>query len=297
MTSIAFPYLSIPDSLIEKSPWLQDGSISEVNKVIDNWDYQKDVQLNRSIKLSLSEIAEHLAIQQDELNLKVCIQYGTGQGKLPRFWLGITSYDVDSKNNEIHPEIFIPGSKLSSRLFIETSIVLANVPGSPGDLSPVSVGNIVWSESFDIKLEPDDDLFPIEAVSFNTVFKGKLFQYAPWYLQFEPGSPHRDISNAVRLYINTDNIEFFEKFITKDKDIIQSVMASVIGQIVYFTIANSSFVDDRTEYGENTIGFYVLYWIDQYFPHLSVKNIKDMTEILDPGAFWSTIYANMDRGF
>ena len=128
------------------------------------------------------------------------------------------------------------------------------------------------------------------------MFRGKLFQYAPWYLQFEPGSPQRDISNAVRLYINTDNSDFFESFIKKDSHIIQSVMASVIGQIVYYTIANNSFVDDKTQYGENTVGSYVLYWVEQYFPQSSIRNIRDMTELLDPGAFWATIYANMDKG-
>ena len=174
--------------------------------------------------------------------------------------------------------------------------MLAAAPENPGLLSPVNFGNIVWKESFNIKLEPDDYLFPVEATSFNSMFRGKLFQYAPWYLHFEPGSPHRDISNSVRLYVNTDNIDFFDNFIKKDSHIIQSVMASVIGQIVYYTIANNSFVDDKTQYGENTVGSYVLFWVEQYFPQSSIRNIKDMTELLDPGAFWATIYANMDKG-
>tara|TARA_Y100000296_G_scaffold59795_1_gene69138 strand:+ start:6155 stop:7057 length:903 start_codon:yes stop_codon:yes gene_type:complete len=296
MTNIAFPYLSIPDNLIVKSHWTQAGSTSETKILVDNWDYQKDIRLIRTVKLSFSEIAEHLSIPEDELRLKICIQYGTGQGRLPRLWLGTTSYDVDSTNQEIQPELFITGSKLSSRIFIETSVVLAAVPENPGPLSPVKFGNIVWNDSFDIKLEPDDSLFPVEAISFNSMFRGKLFQYAPWYLHFEPGSPHRDISNAVRLYVNTDNIDFFDNFIKKDSYIIQSVMASVIGQIVYYTIANNSFVDDKTQYGENTVGSYVLYWVEQFFPQSSIRNIKDMTELLDPGAFWATIYANMDKG-
>ena len=84
---IAFPFLTIPDDLVEFGGWLigdQGQPLHSAGDVLEAWDYERDLEVRARLQMNLACIAKALGIDRDNLRLAVVLKAGTGAGTLPK---------------------------------------------------------------------------------------------------------------------------------------------------------------------------------------------------------------------
>ena len=290
--NMAFPFITIPDELIGFSGWMI-GSVNEplfqATEILENWDYARDIEVSCSLKLCPEALSEHLKIPLGELQLEAICRAGTGKGRFPRTVCEFARREINSASGRIEMTGQLAGSELSARLHLECSIVLSSSPGLRQPLSPVKPGSRLWSEQFDILLEDGgDSRFPMESVSFRSVFSGKAYQSAPWYFHWHPGNYQMDFAGSTRLYINSDNRRMHERIVEGDSMFLQPVLYDVISQIVSAAVADDHFWEEVSGYSEGSIGGQAVHWLGMAFPGLNPESIKSMLRY-QPGDFHAAL--------
>ncbi len=298
MTKIAYPFFTLGTDSIEATVWQSvetDGTHVPLQKYLEDWDYLKDIRVQRTIKISLDIASIQLGIKKSDLDLRVIVRIGTGPGNLPRAW--IKSFEVRPNGADaiyVIDEI-ISGRSVSSRVRLETSIVSAAAPGYADELAPQLEAAKVWEHAIEVLLEGTEPRFPMEAISFQKMFPGRPHVSALWYLHWSPGAVHRDFGGAVRLYLNTDRQDFIERVTEGDAMLLQQMMAGVMGQITSSTLLISDAEQLLEQSEDGSIGGYVKHWLALAFPDESVTSLQSKME-LRPGDFNAGILAVAEMG-
>lgn len=297
--NIAFPFITIPDGLVDFSPWMmgtKDEPLYPASDILENWDYAKDLEVSCGVTLVTNEISNHLHIPLDDLRLKVFLRAGTGKGRFPRKIWELDHKEITSDSGKVELRGQLEGSVLSSKLHLECLIVLNSVPEASHPLSPKKSGSRLWSRQKDILLEDGgDSRFPIESLSFKSAFPGKPHEMAPWYFHWHQGNYHMDFAGATRLYVNEDCVRMHEKIVAGDPLILQSVMYDVISQILAAAVADEVFWEDLHEYSEESIGGQADYWLGMAFPVMPADLIQSLLRN-SPGIFNAAILSVAEIG-
>ncbi len=290
--NMAFPFITIPDELVEFSPWMigpVDEPLQPANAIFENWDYARDIEVCCGLNLRITDLSDHLQIPLHELRLEVVGRAGTGKGRFPKTVFEIDRRDINSASAKIEIRGKVKGSILSARLNLECAIILASAPGSCQPFSPMKPGSRLWSRHIDILLEDGgDSRFPMESVSFKSAFPGKPHQGAPWYFYWYHGNYHMDFAGSTRLYVNRDMARMHERIVEGDPFILQPVVYDVMSQILEVAAADDLFWENFSEYSEGSIGAQAVHWLGMAFPGKSHESIKSLLKN-DPGCFHSSI--------
>jgi len=278
MTSIAFPFRTLQRDVVENGGWnfIDSNDLPvQLGNTLSGWDYLSRLELKRKLSIDFQEAAENLLIPAEELILKVIVSYGTGTGRVPR----LRQYEQNKQLTlaESEAELTLkPESRLTSkRLSLETLIVLGKTPINCHDLAPSQPGSILWSDQLDVSMDSQRDRFPMEAVSFKKYYQGLDFEQALWYLCWYDNDLHREVANGVRLYLNSDNLDFIEKIEQADPVLLQVILADVMHQICKRFLDSGSHVDWYSDASEFSLARQALSWIEMAFENQSLDTVRE----------------------
>ncbi|MBV4522636.1 hypothetical protein KVG88_21470 [Pseudomonas sp. SWRI74] len=298
MSRIALPFLTLPNELVDFSGWMigpPGEPLFPASDILENWDYEQDVQVNIHVHIDFTEAADRLGIDAADLKLAVVLVAGTGSGSLPRRVDRLKTAVIDIDEPAVTLEATIPGRTLSGQLQLSLRIVLAAPVDSGSLLSPKQQGARLWQHHKNILIEDGgDSRFPIELASFSESFKARPEQYAPWLVDWNPTALDADFSGNVRLYVNSDIERICSRFVEGDALTLQAMVADVMTQIIEAAID----VEDAAElyrYEEGSIGYQARAWMEMSFPGQSMENIRQLRSYA-PGKFKALILATADFG-
>lgn len=277
MTSYALPFLTIPSELVVAEPWsMRDdaGSLSSLPKVLEHWDYARDISLVRTLSLDFGKASKSLEIALGELDLAIAVRAGTGAGILPRLVLTTKVHQM-SPNVQQEISLQLEGRALSKRLHLECMIVLAR-PFPGGRLSPRLSGSRLWSDTHDVELEGEAPRFPIEIISFSRQFPRRPEENALWYLQWSPFSLQLEFSAGVQLYLNKDNEAFIQRMVDGDQLTVRTVLADIMIQMISGVILQEDIDNLLDGYETHTVGWQISHWIRKAFHGQSIAAVRDM---------------------
>lgn len=295
---VAFPFLTLDDEAVDAEPWMVSLNSADpvpAEKFLADWDSASTLRVMRGISFDHARCSECLGLDPDDLSLAVSVQIGTGRGTMPRSLRSAGVWQVPPDAPELRIEFDIPGATLAHRLNLRTEVILASEPARPDSLSPRRPGSRIWQHQHDLSLEGDESRFPIMAASFSEVFKGKTMQGALWYLHWVPGDPYRDFGGAVRLYVNTDQTEFVERFNTGDPATVQTVLADVMSQIIERSLGAERDARVLADCPEGSVGNMAKIWMKRACPGMGVEQLQSMLEFR-PGELRAALLAAAETG-
>lgn len=293
MTQIAYPFLTLGQEAIDSTVWehvREDGKTEPLSTFMEDWDYLQDIRVSRTVTVNQKIAALQLGIPPKYLDLKLFLTVRTGSGSVPRRILETVHVKSSNVSSVYIVNHRVSGTDLSSRLKLDLVLMLNSEPEQHDVLSPKKVSAKVWSNEFNCILEGEEPRFPMETVSFKSLFAGRAEAMAPWYLHWSPGAVDRDFSSAVRLYINSDLQAFHERLLDGDPLVLQSLMGSVMGQVIINTIGMPD-IEEMLDCAEDgTIGSYVKRWLALAFPEDTVELIRKKLKYR-PGDFHASLLA------
>ncbi|RKT75901.1 hypothetical protein BJ925_2417 [Rahnella aquatilis] len=299
MSRVAFPFLIIPEETVKFEGWM----ISDLNgiealspSILNNWDYERDIQVRLKISVDFQTIANFLGFDPSDLTLAVVLYVGTGAGSLPRrINKAETSY-FDKNCTEVMMKTLLIGRELSGQLRLDLQIVLQSPINSGGILSPKYIGSRLWQSHLNILLEDGgDSRFPIELARFTERFAGKTEQNALWLVDWQPEYLHADFGGNVRLYVNSDYPDFANRFVLGDAKTLQVMISDVMTQMIEHIIELGE--DDiwLSVFEEGSVGYQTRIWLEWAFPGHSLASVKKLKDY-NPGVFRAAILAVADIG-
>lgn len=298
MTRVAYPYLTIGSDSLEPTVWeliSKDGKRIPLQRYVEDWDYQEDFTIFKSIKVDREIAAVQLEIAERDLDLKLMFRIGTGPGNMPREWVYQTIIEESDESGLYIVKENVSGRKLSNRMMFETILFLATDQRGASQLSPRFAGAKVWEQKHDVALEGSEPRFPMETVSFSKRFPGTNISAAPWHLHWSPGAITRDFGGSVRLYINSDNDAFLDQLNQSDPLTMQSLMAGVMNQMIVGLLQQSDIEEQLEGCDEGSVGGYVRQWLSIAFPGETVTSVRSKLEFR-PGDFYSSILSAAEFG-
>lgn len=288
--SVAFPFLTLSDQMVKTGDWM----IGDIGKplfpcgtILDDWDYHRDLEVALELNVDLAEAAKAIRLAKNDLKLLALLKVGTGRGTTPRTILHSITVHVDEKG-QATLGVELDSSRLSSRLWLEASLVLAAEPSEPGPLSPRLPGSRLWSSSVNILLEDGgDSRLPMESVSFTQVFAGKRHEDSLWFVDWRPYSWESDFAGNVRLYLNKDREKFLQSLLSGDPFHLHMLMADVMAQIVAAYVV-SEISDAPREHDEGSLARQAHDWLSLAFPGHAAHSVRTLLHD-KPGEFYSAI--------
>ncbi|UVE19409.1 hypothetical protein NVV93_08555 [Pseudomonas sp. LS44] len=298
MTRVALPFLVLPNETVSFSGWMigpPDEPLSPASDILENWDYEQDIQVSTRLAIDFPEAAKQLGIDSGDLKLAAVLVAGTGAGSLPRRLDRLDTKIIDADNPSVALDAVIPGRTLSGQLQLSLRLVLDSPIESGNALSPKQRGARLWQSQKNILIEDGgDSRFPIELASFSESFKGRQEQYAPWLVEWNPTTLDADFSGNVRLYINSDNESITKRFVEGDPLTLQAMVADVMTQMIEAALESKDEAE-LTQYEEGSIGYQARAWMEMSLPGQSLDSIRQ-TRMYKPGKFRASILAIADFG-
>lgn len=293
MSRIAYPFLTIPDELVTTDDWLISGVGEEapLQRYLENWDYNTEINLRREISIEVPELAQAVQVPEESLDLFLLVRIGTGPGSKPRKW--IYQERLSTETGTFKFSTSVESKTLSTRLYLETSLVLAKSTDKGAPISPMRQGSRLWSDVLDVMLEGEEPRFPIELAKFSGVFNGAYISL-PWMLHWSPANLHRDFGSAVRLFINSEAEDFCQRFVDGDTITLHSVMSGVVQQICVALISQYS-DEELAECDEGSLGGYAMYWLSLAFPSDSLDQIRSKLDST-PGSVYASLATAAEIG-
>lgn len=295
MTNVAFPFLTLSEEAVDSTPWevLHDGtSITQISYLKD-WDYLGVIRVRRSLRIIPDIAANDLGIPVSELkSIKITLRIGTGPGNKPRQWVEAVDIPINTSGENIYIDHEIPGDYLSTRLQLNTVLVIDTPPQHSSPLTPTLKGSRVWNDQIDISLEGEEPRFPVETISFTNQpqFAGRPLAGAPWYLHWNPTRIHDEFAGAVRLFLNSDNEAFIERFKSSDELTLQTVMADVMTQMVVSVLTQTDLHESLPGCEPGSVGYMISFWMETAFPGSSISAINS-TLASKPSDFHASLLA------
>lgn len=292
MKHIAFPFLTLSQSDPDVSDWSlvsDDGSEQPLKRLVAGWGYERNLRIQRTFHLSPGLVTSRLALDVSSSSFELLVRIGTGTGTLPRRLVPLSRTEL-LPGVPFLVDATVNGDQLSNRLFLECSIIAHKSGGARSVLAPTLHASIVWRDTLDLMLEGQAPRFPMEIVSFAERFAGRSEAEAPWFVHWLPGELHRDFGGAVRLYINHDNPEFVERFVSADVITLQATLGGVMNQIVTSVITREEIESVLDDAEPNSIAGHVKMWLELAFPSLGVAAIRERWRT-NPGEFQAAILA------
>ncbi|MDI6623100.1 MAG: hypothetical protein QME55_00080 [Brevundimonas sp.] len=272
-------------------PWMITvgaGPPAPLGEITPDWDYASAVSLERVILLDHQQAADELGLGEDPFDLEVLIEVGTGPGDLPRELVLQTRLPLEA-GEPCTISLSVDPSRLSAQLTLRTSVLLVSTSDPADPLAPRRAASRLWEERCATRIEGDDPRFPMEVVSFSTVFAGRPHEAAPWLLSWSPASPGRDFHGAARLYLNADEEDFVERVQEEDELTLQAMMGDVVSQMCE-TALRAGWDEDFDSAEPASVAGRVAHWLGQAFSDVTAAKAALENR---PGEFRSAILASV----
>ncbi len=266
---IALPYLTLSDAAVNASPWVVslNGSDSKtLGDYLPNWDTASKIRLQRDLRVDINLAAQELAVLKDGLVMSLRTRIGTGPGRLPRVLVLVKRLELPASGESVVMEIDLEGEKLSAVLDLFTEIVLIQTPLGGSELSPAKSGHRVWHDRQRIRIEGEEQRFPIEVADFRSLLGTVSAADAPWYLHWSPKDWSRDFHGAIRLFLNKESHDFVSRIEAQDGPTLQALLSDVMSQVCERFIAEHADSDGDSHYESGTLGAQALSWLTQAWP-------------------------------
>lgn len=291
----AWPFLRIPESCVDAEPWFihseDEGSIP-LGGLIEHWDYARDIDLSRKIRLDGAAARDACGVHGDNAAFRVAVSAATGgsrgaYGKLAaEVWTG--KFERNDEEDIVSINIHLNGSDQSQRLILTTEILLDKDHTSPSALSPKYTGSRLWYEKETIYLDARQSRFPMEVASFSDIFGDAPSSNSLWYLIWNQYSLEDPFLGSVTIYLNKDNPDFIAKVVDGDHVVLRMLMDGIVYQMASTLITNESFRAGADSFGPESMGGMVYLWITEAFPGLAMDTLQRMSRE-DPSRFQSSL--------
>lgn len=271
MSAVAFPYLRLSAEAVDADVWrFAEGD--PVPDVLPHWDYTRDVEIERVVRLDMVKAAEDLMISPAELRLGAVVACGSGgaSGQRDRRIMARGAFNAIDASLKLR--LALPGAELSLALALMTDIVLERKPRTAGRLSPQHPGLRLWSDRTTIQLETSASRFPIEAADFGVLFPGHAGQ-ALFHLDCGEDLDY-DFAGAVRLLINSAQPDFVARVEAGDPITLKLMLAHAMSQIVRQALLTEDFHSTAAEPG--TVAAVAAAWIELAFPAHPLDTVRAM---------------------
>lgn len=137
--NIAFPFLILDDLAVKAEQWLvglDNGDMIPAGELLADWDYSSTLNLKREVLIDRNLAARQLGISNENLVMEVCLQVGSGSGRLPRFIHRHDRFLVPVNDTTVKMDVLLEGNSISSILDLSTTVFLAAVPPDHETFSP-----------------------------------------------------------------------------------------------------------------------------------------------------------------
>ena len=269
-----------------------DGTMVGMGEYLAGWDYARDLRVSRRLGLMKEDVGSALGLADEYPDLEVVVRLGTGPGSMPRrSW--IIERAFLRPGGQVLIAHTVPGSRLSQRLRLVTTIVLPARTTGSSRFAPRREGSILWRDEIDLTLEGDSPRFPMEIVSFRERFAGKPELNALWHLHWKPGHLHRDFGGSVRLFLNHDREDFIERFVSSDPMTLQCVLADVITQVLGHALHDEDLEEILVDCEPTSVAGHIAAWLELAFPGQDPASIRNLLRT-SPAHFHSAILAMAD---
>ncbi len=286
MTAIAYPFLRPGPDRISAGPWLvtRDGEPCVfADGHLDHFDYSTNLEAVRHFKVDVEGVAADTGLKADEIRLLCVVTFGTGGRRLQRARRIVTREVIQAGREATVLALAIDGREVSELFVLTTEIILLSSGTVRRRVSPVTTGARLWRDEFRAAVEPLGARFPMEAVSFATVFPTGHGD-ALWYLDWSPQTLHHDFATSVRLLINLDRPAFVDAVQQADEVTLRMLMCSVTTQMVRSAIDLDHFPLDQAEASPSSVSAVIEAWVEQAFPGQSAEAVRTLAQH-DPSRF------------
>lgn len=289
----AAPFLQLSDRSIRLGNWshtLNGNGQKPLGDILIDWDYGSNVQIYRQVSFDFEAVAEDLQLKPHEVELQVTVEVGTGPGALPRQTVEARSWSAHPEDAGVAISMSLPSDRLSSQIFLKTTVALGRDAIGLSPLSPSACGSLLWADRQTARLDGEDPRFPMEVISFASSFRGRRHDGSPWYLQWTPFGMARDFQGAVRLYLNADEKDFVQRVQDQDALTLQCLMADVISQVCECILHVEELTSELSECDPGSLGAQVHHWILRAFG--SVEEAKSSLQ-QRPGEFRAALFSSV----
>lgn len=294
MANVALPFLTLPDNGVKLECLVAPAGkpLAPAPEFLHSWDYAQDLEVSARIDTDIARAARQLGLDPDTLQLRAVLYVGTGPGSMTR---SVTVLDSKRLSGETQLGGQVAGDTLSGKIRLDVQILLDNPGKTRNPLAPVRRGSRLWGAHRDVILEDGGpSRFPIELASFSKRGGAGFARSGLWHVSWRPDDLDADFSGNVRLYVNSDNTVFSDRFIAGDPATLQAIVGDVMAQMI------SAALDSRDEAEldaceEGSLGRQIQHWIEYAFPDMDMGAIKSQRQRL-PGAFMAAILACADMG-
>lgn len=296
MRTIAYPFLVIEEEEVIISAWeyLRQGQTWQVlPEYLPDWDYADSIRLRREVHLNVPAVAARFGCAPADLRVRLVVTFGTGGGRDDRVRRVQASLPMSLARDREEIAIQLEGIDVSQRFSLRTQILFMGPLQGCAALAPREPGQRLWNEVIRVQVEPDEQRFPIEAVSFRTAFPE--LAGAPWKLDWSPADPRDDFLGSFRLLINDDLPEFVARVSDGDPVTMRLLMAGVRLQIIRGILDHDDLREAMAETSQPTVGAAVGAWLSRAFPGEYLDSIRQAARI-DPSRLDAAISALQDGG-
>lgn len=290
---IAFPFLTLTEAAVTAAPWMigiVGGDMEPAGEYLPDWDAASSIRLTRTVLIDRDVAARDLEIEQDGLTLAVSLRVGTGPGRLPRLILFRESRPLPSAERQVSLEVELHGKDLSTVIDLQVEIFLGAAEGRTGELSPRRAGDRLWHQTHRVRLEGEEPRFPIEIADFRKLLGDAVAASSPWYLHWTPREWGRDFHGSMRLYLNSRHPEVVARVERQDPDILQALMADVMGQVCESLVREPEMQGLLDQCEAASLGAQASRWLQLAWPGRDLAHARSVLENR-PGVFRAAFLA------
>jgi hypothetical protein len=291
-TSAASPYLLPPEEAIDAEPWrTPDGA--ELQSRLLHWDPFTEVKAVRAIAVDVDLIREHCELPSDSA-MALLATWRSDRTRLagagPIVELGTLEGLLRAPL-----EINVPGPISGGQVDLGTRLVLRTPGRITSPISPRRPGAILWTDTQRIAFEGGAARFPLTATDFTSV--PRLPDHGAWALDWNPEDLESPVTAALRLHVNSTNIQLVEAIRSGSADgrsqfIRGFVTYDVARSLVEGALTNDRFVDSPEAWDDGTLGRMLFELIGSCWPGIPIPNLRQLL-LDDPARLTADLQAHL----
>lgn len=263
-SQVSVGYLTANGEHIIPGPWsigLADGSEASDGR-LPNWDYFTDVLITRTVEVNLPALLVQTGLSGDAEVSAVLLWHSTGTNLRGGFQpVRLTGGIADVVGRLV-------GAELGGRLNLELRIMLSRRGSADHALAPRRIGNVVWSDNYQVDLEGFGARFPVLPVDFakTGVAGGRR---GAWLLAVSGEDLTASALGNMCLYLNSEHPKIALVLAAPDATSAQQYVAmiryDVARQLLQYALQHQDF-NLENDYDLDSVG-HVLQQIVAQFPH------------------------------